>query len=171
MQSKTFQHALYGLVYPLSAGAILVLLFNDHWLRLYHPSWLTGKLGDFCWLVFAPFICAVVLSWIFPTQLPQHTRRVGQLSIVLIGLWFTLAKTVPAAHELTTVAWEAIIGWKGTQRLDPTDLLTLPALGLSWFIWQFVWPTPFRHYRWIVITLSIVATLASDEPFIQQEIR
>ena len=79
--------------------AILLLLFNDHWLRYAHPSWLTGKLGDFTWLVFAPFIAALLFAWIIPQRWKQHA---GWLSIGFIGVWFATAKTIPFVHELTT---------------------------------------------------------------------
>jgi hypothetical protein len=165
LRNQTFRHALYSLAHPISIAAILILLFNDHWLRLYYPSWLTGKLGDFSWLVFAPFICAVPLAWILPRSVVQNTRQTVLISICIIGIWFTLAKTVPVIHQLTTILWEALIGWKGTQRLDPTDLFTLPALVLSWYVWRTVQPVSSKYYRWLLLMLGVVATLASDQPF------
>src|SRR5687768_9620553 len=123
--NRAFWRAINSFIHPLSMAAVVLLLFNDHWLRLYHPSWLTGKLGDFTWLLFAPFIAAVFFSWLIPPRLKQHERLVGLVSFTCIGLWFALAKTVTPIHELTVNAWEAIIGWQGTQRMDATDLLML----------------------------------------------
>src|SRR6202011_4703354 len=117
------------------------------------------KIGDFSWLVFAPFICAVVIAWLVPTRLERQTALVGRLSILVIGIWFATAKTIPAVHTLTTTAWEAIIGWHGTQRLDPTDLITLPALLVSWYIWKRAAHRPIRYaqYGWALLALGIVA--------------
>lgn len=149
--ASAFWRALHSLAHCVSLAALILLLVNDHYLRLVHPSWLTGKLGDFAWLVFAPFIAALFFAWVVPfhtghvvtcpyliralvwthhryvhlKMILNHETLVGILSFTTIGLWFTLAKTVPAIHALTTTAWESIIGWQGTLRLDPTDLLTL----------------------------------------------
>ncbi len=54
----SFRRALVSLSHPLSIAAIGLLLFNDHLWRKVAPSWLTGKIGDFAWLIFAPFLLA-----------------------------------------------------------------------------------------------------------------
>ncbi|HUN07759.1 MAG TPA: hypothetical protein PLQ56_14210 [Aggregatilineales bacterium] len=140
--NRAFQRAMHSLAHPISLGAIVLLLFNDHWLRWNHPSWLTGKLGDFAWLAFAPFIAALLLAWVIPARWKRQETYVGGLSIALIGLWFGLAKTVPLVHEWTAVAWNNVIGWQGSLRLDATDLLTLPALFISAWVWWRVGTLP-----------------------------
>lgn len=179
--NPAFQRAMHSLAHPISLGAIVLLLFNDHWLRWNHPSWLTGKLGDFTWLVFAPFIAALLLAWVIPARWKRQETYVGSLSITVIGLWFALAKTVPLVHEWTTVTWNNLIGWQGSLRLDTTDLLTLPALLLSAWVWWRVggertprpkgrlhtWASLPRDPKWkplayVAFGLGIVATLASS---------
>ncbi|MEZ4672445.1 MAG: hypothetical protein R3E39_31460 [Anaerolineae bacterium] len=161
--NPAFWRALHSLAHPVSLAAMVLLLFNDHWLRWHYPSWLTGKLGDFTWLVFAPFIAAALLAWVVPRG-KQNERLVGLLAFACIGLWFALAKTVPAVHSLTVQAWEAVIGWRGTLRMDASDLLTLPALLLGWWVWQRAGNTPLnlRPLAWAALGLDVVATLASD---------
>jgi len=161
-----FQHALRSLAHPVSLTAIVVLLLNDHWLRLHHPSWLTGKLGDFAWLVFAPLIAALLFAWCIPSRRKAQGTIVGTLSIAFIGLWFALAKTAPAIHTLTTNVWNGIIGWEGSLRLDATDLLTLPALFISAWIWCNSESTKFnsRPFAYIAFGLGILGTLANTYP-------
>jgi hypothetical protein len=48
-----FRHAVISLSHPVSIGAIMLLLFNDHIWRRVALSWITGKIGDFAWLIFA----------------------------------------------------------------------------------------------------------------------
>ena len=36
--------------------ALLVMILNDHWLRLRWPSWFTGKLSDFAVVLYFPFL-------------------------------------------------------------------------------------------------------------------
>lgn len=167
--NRALWRAINSFIHPMSMAAVVLLLFNDHWLRWHYPSWLTGKMGDFTWLVFAPFIAAVFFSWVIPRRLKRHEQIVGVLSFAAIGLWFALAKTVTPVHELTVNAWEAIIGWQGTQRMDATDLLTLPALFIGWWIF---WradnrPLSFRPIAPVLFALGIMATLASDGPIYQ----
>ena len=57
-----FRRTLISLSHPVSIGAIALLLFNDHVWRRVAPSWFTGNIGDFAWLIFTPFLLAVVLT-------------------------------------------------------------------------------------------------------------
>ena len=164
--NRAFWKAFHSLTHPLSLLAIMLLLFNDHWLRYAHPSWLTGKLGDFTWLLFAPFITGLVFAWIVPRRLNNHTKIVGMLSIGFIGVWFATAKTIPFVHHLTTETLYAIVGWEGQLRLDITDLLTLPALIISWYIWKNASDSSvsLKPLGYIALGLGLLGTMASDGP-------
>jgi hypothetical protein len=158
----TFAHALRSTCHPGSVAAVLVVLLNDHVLRHVWPSWLTGKIGDFAWLVFAPLVLAALLAWLTPARLAAHSRNLGRLAFWLVGLEFALAKTVPLFHALTVRAYEFVIAWPSTLRLDPTDLIALPALWLGWRIWTeaSLRPTSLPPAGWVMLSLAVVATLA-----------
>jgi outer membrane protein assembly factor BamB len=104
------------------------LLVNDHSLKGAGvlPAWLTGKTSDVAGLVVAPALLALVV------------RARGGAAVVAchvaVGLGFSLLKTVPAAAE----AWSRALSWVVPSRLwcDPTDLVALPALGLSWRLFR-----------------------------------
>lgn len=164
--NRAFWKALHSLTHPLSILSILLLLFNDHWLRHNYPSWLTGKLGDFTWLLFAPFITAMLIALIIPKDRPYQTKLVGLLSIGFIGIWFATAKTIPFVHWLTTETLYNIVGYRGTLRLDITDLLTLPALLFSWHIWRQSPETNInlKPIGYVAFGLGILVTMASDDP-------
>ncbi len=166
--NHAFWKAFHSLTHPLSLLAIMFLLFNDHWLRYAHPSWLTGKLGDFMWLVFAPFIAGLVFAWIIPRRLERHTDIVGGLSIGFIGVWFATAKIIPFVHHLTTETLYAIVGWEGQLRLDVTDLLTLPALIISAYIWQKASDdkVSLKPFAYVALGLGLLGTLATSPPHI-----
>jgi hypothetical protein len=163
--NKSFWRSIHSLSHPLTIAAVLMLLFNDHWLRHNYPSWLTGKLGDFTWLIFAPLICAALFAWIIPRRLNNHEKIVGMTSFAFIGLWFATAKTIPFIHTITKNTVEAIIGWQGTLRIDPTDLLTLPALLIGYYIWHNAdnRSLNLRPVAWIILGLGIMATLATSQ--------
>jgi len=166
MPNRAFLRAANCLTHPLTISAIVVLLLNDHILRIHWPSWLTGKLGDLTWVFFAPFICAIAVSWIVPKNRKNQEMIVGAISIGFIGVWFALAKTVPAVHDLTMDTVATINGWKGSIRLDATDLIVLPILYLSWILWQKSANTNPKPSRYLlpVLVFGIFGTLASDLP-------
>jgi hypothetical protein len=155
-----FCRALISLSHPVSIGAIVLLLFTDHIWRRVAPSWLTGKIGDFAWLIFAPFLLAVVPAWL----LPRRERLVGSVAIIGVGLIFGLAKTVPAFHALTIKVLETLTGWPNVLRLDPTDLLALPALLIAWWIWQQSGDRSIRlpSRGWVLWPLAALATIGNS---------
>lgn len=159
--NRALRRALNGLSHPLTLGAVILLLVNDHYWRYAAPSWWTGKIGDFSWLIFAPFICAVGLAVVVPKRSKNREQFIGVVSFGLIGVWFATAKTIPIVHQITTDAVEWIIGWEGTLRRDVTDLLTLPALGVGWWIWRRAEKQRSRAHVWAVMALGIVGTLAN----------
>jgi hypothetical protein len=143
---------------------VVLLLVNDHFLRIQWPSWWTGKLGDFAWLIFAPFICALAVSWLIPRRNPRQEQIVGLLSFGFIGVWFATAKTIPAIHDLTTNTLDSIVGWHGTLGLDSTDPITLPALLIGWQVWKHASSTPLslRPLGWVALALGVMTTLATS---------
>jgi len=160
--NKAFWRSLHGITHDVSIAAILTLLLNDHLLRVLFPSWLTGKLGDFAWLVFAPFICAAAFSWIIGGR--SQERVVGIAAFGFIGIWFALAKTTPLVHQWTMEILNYTLGYQGTIRIDRTDLLTLPALLIGWRVWRSVknHPGSLKPRAWGVIALGLVATVATS---------
>ncbi|HSD84881.1 MAG TPA: hypothetical protein VLG46_13525 [Anaerolineae bacterium] len=161
MNTLAFRRTLLSVSHPLSIAAIIVVLLNDHWWRRVAPSWFTGKIGDFAWLIFAPFLLAALLAWVFP----RRERLVGYASIIGVGLIFGLAKTVPAFHALTIDVLELLTGWPNILRMDPTDLIALPALLIAWRIWEQSAPRSFRlaDRGWVLLPLAVLATMA-DSP-------
>jgi len=164
MTNQAFRRALRCLSHPITIGSVMLLLLNDHVLRVLWPSWWTGKLGDFSWLVFFPFILAAILAWLIPSRIGHHEEIVAGLAFGLTGLVFTLMNTIPAAMETGLWLLSQITGGLFTLRLDPTDLLTLPALFLGWAIWQrSEKPAPASH-GWVILALGALATVANMPP-------
>jgi hypothetical protein len=162
MSNSAFRRALASLSHPLSMAAIVVLLINDHLWRKVAPSWLTGKIGDAAWLIFAPFLLAALLAWVWP----KREALVGRGSIIGVGAIFALAKTLPEVHALTIKTLAALLGGPIGLRLDPTDLIALPALLIAWWIWQHpVMPVVFRSRRgWLMLAVGAFATMANVGP-------
>jgi hypothetical protein len=114
-----------SLAEPIFVAAVAVLLVNDHYLKLAHPSWLTGKLSDVAGLVF------------FPALLAALTRRSIVATTIATAVVFALVKTWPPATD----AYRYALGFLQSPLhpspvvavTDPTDLLALPAVLTSWW--------------------------------------
>jgi hypothetical protein len=156
--------ALHGLSHKISIGAIVLLLLNDHFLRIQFPSWFTGKLGDFAWLVFAPFVAALAVAWIARGRLRENSA--GALAFLFIGAWFALAKTTEPVHRWTTTTLDFILGYRGSLRMDSSDLLALPALWLGWRVWRNAdnRRRTVKPYVWVLLALGVMATVATSTP-------
>lgn len=116
-----------ALAHPVWVGALVVLLANDHVLKgaAILPVALTGKLSDVAGLIVAPILLASLL------RLRSQRGLMG--SHLAVGLVFTALQLSSAVSESWAVLWSTFAwGWSTT--MDPTDLLALPALGLSWAV-------------------------------------
>ncbi|HOU13965.1 MAG TPA: hypothetical protein PKZ84_12715 [Anaerolineae bacterium] len=132
MENRLSRKALRLLCSPPSFIAMAALLVNDHLLRRFWPSWITGKLGDFAWLLFFPF----ALAWGWALLLPRRERLVRGLAFGLTGGIFALANTVPAAHAAVVRAAEWALGQPVIWVRDPSDLIALAALAAAWLMWE-----------------------------------
>ncbi len=160
--NRTFRHVLLSFSHPVSIAAVVLLLFNDHIWRKVAPSWITGKIGDFAWLVFAPFLLAALLAWL----LPKCAELAGRASIIITGLVFVLVKTVPTFHAGFAGLFKELMGWTPATLLDPTDLLALPALLIACLIWQHITASSEiqPHRGWLMLLLGVLATTANTGP-------
>ncbi len=132
MENRLSRKALKLLCSPLSLSAIAVLLVNDHLLRRFWPSWITGKLGDFAWLLFFPF----ALAWGWALVLPRRERLVRGLAFGMTGGVFALAKTVPVCHAFVVRAAEWVLRQPVVWVRDPSDLVALVSLAVAWLLWE-----------------------------------
>jgi hypothetical protein len=114
-----------ALLTPTWVGALALLVANDHWLKGSGllPGVLTGKLSDFAGMLVAPTLLAALLG--------VRSRGALLACHVAVAAVFT-------GIQLSTgfaAQWSALMGVFGhpwTITCDPTDLLALPFLLLSW---------------------------------------
>ncbi|MEU5260985.1 hypothetical protein [Amycolatopsis sp. NPDC021455] len=151
--------------HPLTVGATVVLLLNDHVLKQAWPGLVTGKLSDVAGLVVAP----PVLGLLFGLFLAD---RIGAVAAVLTtGAGFALVKLTAGGAGVASAAWSVVNG-PSVVLADPADLVALPALGLAWWAWRRVAGAPplpdglASRVRVVVavplVVLAITATSAPD---------
>jgi hypothetical protein len=115
----------HALPTPTWLGALMLLVVNDHWLKGAGvvPGALTGKLSDFAGMLVAPVLLAVLLR--------VGTRRALLACHLAVGAVFAGIQLSPGFAELWSAAM-GLLGYPWVITRDPTDLLALPFLGLSW---------------------------------------
>ena len=117
------------ILHPVCLVAIAVLVANDHYWKLAHPSWLTGKLSDVAGLVFFPALLAV---------LGRSTPRAVAIATLATAVCFALVKTwVPATDAFRWTLGFVQAPWHPQPVFavtDPSDLLALPAVLTSWLL-------------------------------------
>lgn len=153
--TRVFRH-------PLTICSIALLLVNDHILKLYFPSWLTGKLSDFAGLFFFPFLLALML---YP--LLRSERRSIVFALFLTASIFIPLKTVPAFHADVIAALQSNLGLTLVISLDPTDLIALIALLPAWLLWRNsggapdASPTSPRKLELVMVAIGSIAAIAT----------
>ena len=142
-----------GLLHPIVLVALAVLIVNDQLLKAAWPGVVTGKLSDVAGLVVAPLAMQAaweVGQWITGRWHGPTTSFLA-VAIVVVGLefaaiqawepasnaygWVLGAAQWPfqaAAAVLTGTPAPSVAAVVGTA--DTEDLLTLPALAITWWV-------------------------------------
>jgi hypothetical protein len=166
MKNRAFWRALHLLTSPAALAAVTILLINDHLLRRVWPSWWTGKIGDFAWLYFAPFVAAAILAWLIPPKWKNQEKLVGLLSFGLVGGTFALANTSPEFHRWFSEGLESLLRIPFVIHRDPTDLMATISLWFGWRAWRLS-ELPQRSFStagWVSFLAAAFLTLANGMP-------
>lgn len=129
------------LLHAAPLAAALLVAFNDFFLKLVHPGFLSGKLSDLGLCFLFPVFVSAVLEWgawalvDLPRSRPFVRRRGLLRAGVLLGaLYFVALKLLPAAAAWHVAALHALVpGRRFRAVADPTDLWCLPMVGLAWW--------------------------------------
>jgi hypothetical protein len=162
MNKTLIGHASQCLMHPLSLFGALTLALNALVFQRYWPSWWAGKLGDLAWMVFAPFLVALVIGLLTPPSRRITVRRAGLGILIAVGLGFASVKTIaPLNHAL--VHSLMVLGLPLKLQLDPTDVLALPGLLVAWHVWtRERLPRPAVPLRVAAASLAALAVMADQ---------
>lgn len=150
------------LTHPLALGGMALLALNDLVFQRLTPGWLTGKLGDFAWFLFAPYLLAALLALALPARL-RTERIAGALAFGLSLAGFATLKTIPVAHQAALqAAASAGLGLK--LALDPGDLAAALAGSLfSLLVWLRAHPAPLRTGRASLAVMAAASVLIAAD--------
>jgi len=116
------------------------------------------------WLFFTPIVLSSLVDWI----IPQKYSRKFHLDLVIwhgIGLFYLLVKMVSPVNGLVVNALDEM-GIPTVIVVDPTDLLALLSLPISYYSWRTNDNRP-RHSSFsrslLILSVMVLLTLADDD--------
>ena len=134
--------------HPLTLSMLALWIVNDHVLKDHYGNIVTGKLSDVAGLIVFPLFLFALYEVFVGTE---RARRALLTSIACAGLFFVGLNTSNAfseavCHVLGALQWPfkaviSLITGTGmpsyaptTATPDLTDLFTLPAMWLAWYV-------------------------------------
>jgi len=152
--------SLRCLTQPLTLVSLILLLVNDHVLKIVTPSWLTGKLSDFAGLFFFPFLLAALIAFIWRERL--SARQVGALAFGITAVWFVLMKTTAWGNAFTENFASFVLQTRAQIVQDPTDVIALGAMVPGWALWEKTKTTRPPKWAWLVLFIAAFASIATS---------
>jgi len=154
--------SLRCLIHPLTLVSLILLLVNDHVLKIVTPSWLTGKLSDFAGLFFFPFLLAALLAFVLREKL--NTRQVGIIAFGITTVWFVLMKTTTWGNAFTENFASFVLQTRAQIAQDPTDVIAMSVMVPGWALWEKTKTTRPPKWAWLVLFVAAFASMATSCP-------
>ena len=162
-ESSSFrQRCASALTHPLTVAALAALLLNDVVFKSLWPgSWVTGKLSDLAWVVFALPLLAFLLSLV--SRGNRAVERTAFLAAYIgLPLLYAAFNTFAPLHYWILRGLSLASSRTTGHPLDTTDSLVIP-LGLGVAVW--VWRRRVASAESLRLRLALIvaalATLAS----------
>ena len=126
-----------ALTHPVTLASISVLLVNDIVLKSLWPNaWVTGKLSDLAWVVFASPLLAFLLSFVTGSNRSSQ-RAVFLVAYVGLPALYAAFNTFEPVHEWILSGISLVSGGTAGSPLDVTDSLVIPfGLGIALWVWR-----------------------------------
>lgn len=142
--SAALRHRCDFLLSPVFLLSLAALLFNDLYLKPYHPGVVSGLLSDFAGIVFFPIFLVAVAEFIlfFTPDRRLATPSWFFISTVCIAVLFVVMKFTEWGEAIYISAVEPVVAltgnWLslGTTGLvaDPLDLLALLLIPVPYMV-------------------------------------
>ena len=133
-----FQHrCASALMHPATVSALGVLLLNDLVFKAMWPgSWVTGKLSDLAWVVFASPLLGFLLSFLVGKNSARQ-RAAFLASYVGLPILYAAFNTFEPVHVMILRGLSVASGSPVGSPLDVADSLVIPfGLGIAWWVWR-----------------------------------
>ena len=162
------QRCASTLTHPVTVVALATLLLNDLLFKAMWPdAWVTGKLSDLAWVVFALPLLAFLLS-LFTRGSVMAARVAFLTSYVGLPLLYAAFNTFEPVHYWILRGISLASGGMGRTPLDATDSIVIP---LGWAVATWVWRRPAlspdalrMRLGLLVAAVAVLASLATSYP-------
>ena len=152
--------------HPATLIALATLLVNDLVFKSLWPgSWITGKLSDLAWVIFASPLLALPLT--FLARRNRNAQRTAwAIAYIGLPLLYAAYNTFEPLHDAVMAGFSFLRGTPGGSPFDPTDSVVIP-FGVAAAIWVWrnakVGAKPVRiRLAILVAAVAAVASLASS---------
>ena len=131
-ENKMLNKALSILAHPLSIGAIALYALNTFVFQYLWPSWWTGKLGDFAWLFFFPYVMTIFFALLLPRKWKERSFF---LATAVVGIAFVLVKTTVFNHYIIQLL-TSVLRIPVSLSKDSTDVISIIILAGTVLFWE-----------------------------------
>lgn len=130
------------LLHPLPLAAALLIVFNDFYLKIYHPGWISGKLSDFGLCIFLPVWLYALAQWATFARdrllrrpwRPLPSGHLATASCFIAGAYFTALQLSQLWADLhVTMLGHLVPSRSFVVTPDISDLIALTMLPLAWY--------------------------------------
>ena len=160
-----------ALTHPATLLALATLLVNDLVFKWLWPgAWITGKLSDLAWIVFAPPLLALLLTFLARRDSTAQ-KAVWVIAYIGLPLLYAAYNTFEPLHDAVMTGFSLLRGTPGGSPFDPADSIVIP-FGVTIAIW--IWrnaeakSAPSRTRAALLIAaiaaFASIATSAPDPP-------
>ena len=157
-----------ALIHPATVASVALLLLNDIVFKALWPgAWLTGKLSDLAWMVFAPPLLAFLLSLLAGRNATAQ-RAAFLAAYAGLPLLYAAFNTFTPVHDVILRGLSLVSGGTAGSPLDVTDSIVIP-LGVG--IALSVWRSPIRapevlrlHWGLLAAGVAALASVATSYP-------
>ena len=167
--NNSFRHrCASALMHPATVAAVAGLLLNDVVFKSLWPgSWVTGKLSDLAWVVFASPLLAFLLSFLVGRS-TRGQRAAFLASYVGLPLLYAAFNTFEPVHDAILRGLSTASGGTAGSPLDVTDSLVIPfGLGIALWVWRRgVASAESLRMRWglLIAGVAALASVATSYP-------
>ena len=169
------QRCASALTHPVTLASLALLLLNDIVFKSLWPgAWVTGKLSDLAWAVFASPLLVFLLSFVAGRNV-THQRAALTIAYAGLPLLYAAFNTFASLHAWILRGISMVSGGTAGSPLDATDSIVIP---LGWAIAVWVWrrqlvsPRGLRlRLTLLIAAIACVASIATSEPRLEYGIR
>lgn len=162
IQSRPTARAEAALTHPATLVALATLLVNDLVFKSMWPgSWITGKLSDLAWVIFAPPLIALPLTFLARSN--QTAQKLAWATAYIgLPLLYATYNTFEPLHDLIMGAFSILRGTPGGSPFDPTDSIVIPfSMAVAIWVWRDTKPESKAARLRLGLLFAALASLAS----------